>query len=343
MATDSYSSCATAQKTHSFPRRLTEEELDRIALTAPILITRYDTYRRCVYISPNSGRFTAKPASWFLGRSLDEYHGYPSEFLSAISGSIQRIIETGEVQVFETSLLKPSGTRRYAHHQCPEFDDNGSLVSIVSFAIDISDKHNSQVRLQQILEEQNSFLAMLAHELRNPLVAVLSGLQALDRALSAESAQRVREVMHKEVTHITRLIEDLLDTARIETGALGYRKRESSPNECLSLASEIVQPVLNNASQILRTLNNTSDLLVWADPNRVAQVVSNLLHNASKFSPRGSVITLRASAYHETVQIEVLDQGSGIRAEDQSSIFERYVKGRSDTESSSSGLGLAGW
>jgi len=226
------------------PHHLTDEELDRIALTVPILITRYDTQARCIYISPDSERFTAKPPSWFIGRSLKDYHNYPIEFISANRHSIERILETGESQTFEISLEKPSGVRRRIHHQCPQFDENGSVISIVSFSIDITDKHNAQLQLERTVEEQSSFHAMLAHELRNPLVSLLSGLQTLDRAPPPEVAQRVRQIMHKEITHITRLIEDLLDTARVETGALTYRRRSCTVEECLNFGINLVQPII---------------------------------------------------------------------------------------------------
>lgn len=190
------------------------------------------------------------------------------------------------------------------------------------------------------MEEQISFHAMLAHELRNPLVAVLSGLQALDRTPPSDVAQRVREVMHKEITHITRLIDDLLDTARVETGALTYKKRACTVEECINFAVAIVQPVIKNADQSLKVSNHAPSALLWADPNRIAQVISNLLHNASKFSPHGNTIAVCARVLNGEALIEISDQGRGIAIEDQGSIFETFSKGHQDTESSSSGLGL---
>ena len=319
---------------------LTAEELDKIAVTFPALITRYDTDERCMYVSPSSERFTAKPASWFIGRPLSDHHNHPPEFLSAIRRSIQELLKSGESQIFETSVEKPWGVRRCVHHHCPEYGADGSIVSIMSFMFDITDRHASQIRLERTVQELSGFLAMLAHELRNPLVAMQSGLQALDRTPSPESAQRVREVMHREITHITRLIDDLLDTARVETGALKYRKQLCRLEECLTLACEIVRPVLANATQTLHVSTCDTSISLWADPNRIAQVVSNLLHTASKFSAPGSAIVLRVRIDSREVQIEVSDQGRGIHFEEHCSIFERYAKGCENPESPGSGIGL---
>jgi CheY-like chemotaxis protein len=146
--------------------------------------------------------------------------------------------------------------------------------------------------------------------------------------------------MHSEITHITRLIDDLLDTARVETGALKYRKQVCRLEECLALACEIVLPVLENAKQTLSVSAYDTSISLWADPNRIAQVISNLLHNASKFSAPGSTVALRVRIETGEVRIEVSDQGQGILLEEHRSIFERYAKGCEAPESSSSGIGL---
>ena len=324
----------------SRPRRLSDEDLDALAMTIPIVIKRYDPNLRCIYINSDSERFTHKPPSWFIGRHLDDYEGYPQEFVSAIKNSIHRILETGEPQIFEASLPKPNGIRRRIHHQCPEYNEEGALVSIVSLSIDVTEKHDSTTRLEKTLSEQNEFLAMLGHELRNPLSAVSNGLHALEREPSQEISKTVREMMRKELTHITRLIEDLLDTARLETGALKYHKTECHLQDCLDLALDIVRPVIHQAEQKIMLTGDSSDIHIFGDTNRLAQAISNLLHNASKFSRRGTSISIIVDVIDGALRIDVADQGIGIPPHIQEKIFERYTQGRRDHDSRSSGIGL---
>lgn len=321
-------------------RRLTESELDLLSAGLPFLITRYSLSHRCIYVSQNCEQVTAKPRSWFMDRKLDQYHGYSADFISAIRQSIGRIIESKAVQSFETSLEKPWGTVRYIHYQAPEYDADGTLVSVISFAIDITEKHNSFVGMQRAVREQNHFLSMMAHELRNPLAALLSGLEALDRRPSVEVADRLRHIMHRKVTHITRLIDDLLDTARLETGSLKYQREVVSLEECLSLACQVTGPAYRSAGQSLNRDSGHGDILVNVDSCRISQALSNLLHNASKFSPRDSTIILKTSVEGEVAQIDIIDRGQGVGDEVRESIFNRYSRGTAECPLSAPGLGL---
>jgi signal transduction histidine kinase/CheY-like chemotaxis protein len=319
---------------------LTPGELDSLAAVVPILLKRYDVTGTCTYISVGSERFTSKPREWFIGRNLENYDAYPDEFLNAIKGSIGRILPTGEPQIFETTLEKPWGTTRRLHHHCPERNRKGEIVSVLSASFDITEKYNSWVKLERAVQEQRHFLAMMAHELRNPLAAVMSGLETLDRCPAENVAKKVRGTMHREITHITRLISDLVDITRLETGVLQCSMKPHDLTESLQLACSITQPVFRNAEQTLLFSDESSEVIINGDSCRLAQAVSNLLHNASKFSSGRSTIELSTRVVGEVVQIDVSDHGRGIPVLEQERIFQRYQQCSSVASSEHSGHGL---
>jgi signal transduction histidine kinase/ActR/RegA family two-component response regulator len=320
--------------------RLSTEELDKVSQTVPILIKRYDTERRCIYISPGSERFTAKPVSWFIGRCVADYEGHPAGFLEALNNSITKILTTGEPQNFETTLEKPWGTVRQVHYHCPEYDDLGNIVSILSIVFDVTSKHNALTELQRAVEVQSHFLAMMAHELRNPLAAILSGLEALDRGPADVIACQVRSTMHREATHIARLVEDILDSTRLETGALTYQMQGIPIDDPLNLAIATTESAYQRAGQTLTCRFHHRGAMVLADGNRVSQAISNLLHNASKFSARGAEITISSEKSGGRLFIDVEDQGGGVPKEQHEKIFERYIRGTDDRPTARAGLGL---
>jgi CheY-like chemotaxis protein len=184
----------------------------------------------------------------------------------------------------------------------------------------------------------------MAHELRNPLAAVLSGLQALDRGPQEDSAQEIRAVMHREISHITRLISDLLDTSRLDTGTLRYQITEHLLSESIDLAIDLNRHCFSNSGQQLHTKIEASDVVIQGDTSRIAQAVSNLLHNASKFSPPDCTITLATRSNEGLVEIDVIDHGGGISSLEQAQLFRRYTPGSGGRNILSpccnSGLGL---
>lgn len=330
--------CGIQHRTHG--RLLTARELDAFASIVPVLLKRYDPMGRCIYISEGCKRFTARPREWFIGRSLDNYVGYPPGFIDSLKRSMERVRQTKEIQVFETSLDKPWGSTRWMHNHCPEFDENGEVVSILSVTFDVTERYNAQTRLERTVEEHKHFLAMMAHELRNPLAAVVSGLETLDRSPHESAARSMRGVMLKQLTYITRLISDLLDTARLETGALNYKIEPYQINRSIELACGITESVFKRAGQALYTSFQTHDAVIMGDLSRVAQAVTNLLHNASKFSHVGGRVDLATRVVENVVQIDVTDYASGILPEYQDKIFQKYIRGDEGARSENAGLGL---
>jgi signal transduction histidine kinase/ActR/RegA family two-component response regulator len=187
---------------------------------------------------------------------------------------------------------------------------------------------------------KDEFLAILAHELRNPLAPMLNSLHVL-RA-SAEPVQRRHavSVMDRQLGHLVRLVDDLLDVSRITTGKLELRTETVKLVEALEHAVERVQPEIQHKTQELVVDVGDDDLIVSGDAMRLTQIFSNLLQNASKFSERGGNISVRAERSGGEAVVSVRDNGDGIAPELLESIYDLFLQGDRSLERRQNGLGI---
>ena len=187
---------------------------------------------------------------------------------------------------------------------------------------------------------KDEFLAILAHELRNPLAPMVNSLHVM-RA-SAEPAQRRHAVavMDRQLGHLVRLVDDLLDVSRITTGKLELRTESVKLVEALEHAVERVQPEIQHKNQQLSVEVSGDDLIVSGDAMRLTQIFSNLLQNASKFSERGGNISVRAERSGDDAVVSVRDNGDGIAPELLESIYDLFLQGDRSLERRESGLGI---
>lgn len=187
---------------------------------------------------------------------------------------------------------------------------------------------------------KNEFLAVLGHELRNPLMALRAGLQLLEREADGSKAGVIRERMGTQVLHLSRLIEDLLDVSRIDQGKIALRLERVSLQAVLESAIDTSRPKIDAGLHALTV--DLPDETAWiaGDFTRLSQVVSNLLTNAAKYTPSGGEIRLSARLEADTVEIEVEDNGVGVPPEMQERIFALYTQVPGPDTRSSEGLGI---
>jgi signal transduction histidine kinase len=187
---------------------------------------------------------------------------------------------------------------------------------------------------------KNQFLAVLGHELRNPTMALGAGLNLLERRGEGAAGKVIRDEMRKQVSHLSRLIEDLLDISRIDQGKIALRKERMSLQPALDFAVEASRPQLEAGRHALT--RDMPDEPIWlnADYTRIVQVISNLLINAAKYTPPGGQIRLTARVLDGFAEIEVADNGIGIPDDMQAKIFELFAQVRSPTDRAQEGLGI---
>ncbi|RYD80949.1 MAG: response regulator, partial [Verrucomicrobiaceae bacterium] len=199
---------------------------------------------------------------------------------------------------------------------------------------------------EQALQEQdrrkNEFLAMLAHELRNPLGAITNALEVQEVATSAQDKHWAREVMNRQTGQLARLVDDLLDVSRITSGKIRLHKTLLDAAPILDHAVGAVRPLLGERKHKLHTDYDRSGtaLPLEADPSRLEQIVLNLLTNAAKYTESGGTIWLCSDCEGDEVVISVRDTGIGIAAEALPQMFELFTQGERSLSRSEGGLGL---
>lgn len=223
-----------------------------------------------------------------------------------------------------------------------EFTEEDEAILVQLAAIASAGIENAYL-YEQVREQdrrKDEFLATLAHELRNPLAPVRNGLAVLKLAPSMEATVRTREIMERQVEHMVRLIDDLLDVSRITSGKVQLKKERVDVRTVLDAALELSRPLIEENQHRLFISSPKESLLLDADPTRMAQVVSNLLNNAAKYTSKGGRIELSAERDGSEVIIRVRDNGVGLTSEALPEVFELFSQVGKTLDRSQGGLGI---
>ena len=204
---------------------------------------------------------------------------------------------------------------------------------------EVSDRMQAEERLRDADRRKDEFLATLAHELRNPLAPLQNALNV--RRLAAPDTEDVlRDTMERQLALLVRLIDDLLDVARISRGKLVLRKAPTTLQDVLSAAVELAMPLIESGGHSLALHLPDTPLELHADASRLAQVFANLLNNAAKYSDAGSAIELHAAQDGDSVLVRVRDRGIGLAPEQLEGIFELFTQADTAIERARGGLGI---
>jgi PAS domain S-box-containing protein len=191
---------------------------------------------------------------------------------------------------------------------------------------------------RQANRRKDEFLAMLGHELRNPLAPILTALELMQ--LRGMGGAREQKIIERQVKHLVRLVDDLLDVSRITRGKVELKKEPIELSVVLAKAIEMASPLYEQRSHRLSVDVTREGLLVEADPVRLAQVLANLLTNAAKYTEPGGQVVVTARREHGELVVSVKDNGMGISSEMLSSVFELFVQGERTLDRSQGGLGI---
>ena len=186
---------------------------------------------------------------------------------------------------------------------------------------------------------KDAFLAMLGHELRNPLAPIIASAALLRDEVAGAPAARV-EVIERQARHLDRLVSDLLDASRVTSGKVTLRKAPTDTRDVASKASEMTRPAMDMKRQTLELDLPGDPAMVDGDEARLSQVLSNLLNNASTYSPALTRITLSIKLTGQEIVTEVADEGMGMSAATLASAFDMFVQGSRSQEIAPAGLGL---
>jgi PAS domain S-box-containing protein len=216
----------------------------------------------------------------------------------------------------------------------------GLATTIVNGTLrDVTERRTSEEALRAASEHKDRFLATLAHELRNPLAPLRYAAELLGSA-GSEDLNWSRDVIERQVAHLTRLIDDLFDISRITREIMGIEKRRVELTEVLQAALETCRPAIAQSDQQLIVHMPSEPIYVFGDAVRLTQVVVNLIKNASKFTGPAGRIRVTAARRGAEGSVEVEDTGIGIRAEDLPHVFDAFFQGQSHETGAPGGLGI---
>ena len=220
------------------------------------------------------------------------------------------------------------------------YDSDGRLRGFAKVTQDLSQREHAR-ELEKTAQRVNEFIAMLAHELRNPLAPIRSALQVMERLPATDPAQAaMRATIERQSTQLTRIVDDMLDIARITRGTLKVERRVVDLADVVERAVETAKPALEHGKHSLRVEVPGERIAVEGDLRRLTQVVANLLTNAARFTPSGGSIAVSARRQGSDAVLSVRDNGRGIPAESIDSIFGMFVQGKEPVHRVGGGLGI---
>lgn len=220
----------------------------------------------------------------------------------------------------------------------PWRDESGVVTSWFGISTSVHEMKQLMERLRDADRRKDEFLAMLAHELRNPLAPLINALNV--RRLSGHGDEPLHGLMERQLAVLVRLIDDLLDVARITRGRMELHREATTLQEVLAAALETVEPQISQGRHDLRLNVPEAPLGLHGDPMRLSQVFANLLNNASKYSEPGSPIELTAASREGQVEVSVRDHGIGLDPTGGNDIFELFVQTDTSVGRTNGGLGI---
>ncbi len=201
------------------------------------------------------------------------------------------------------------------------------MIGAVNVLVDISDRKRAEDSLREADRAKNEFLATLAHELRNPLAPIRAAVKILQlNSKPSSDSQAALGVIERQTRQMTRLIDDLLDIARISSNKLELRREDIVLRDVLEAAVETSRPLIELRGHRLTVKAPAAPIHLYGDLVRLAQVLSNLLNNAAKYTERGGCISLTATRQQNQIVIKVRDTGIGIKADVLPRIFEMFTQ-----------------
>jgi PAS domain S-box-containing protein len=290
------------------------------------------------------------PRGSFEGTFEDWAKRVVPEDRAAVEAEVQRCMNERREQVeYEFRVVLPNGSRRWLIGKARFFfAPHGVPIRMVGINIDIHDRklmeeqlRQSEERLKEQDRRKDEFLALLAHELRNPLAPLRNGLQML-RLTSGQgdAAVRAQAIMERQLVHMVRLIDDLMDISRISQNKLHLQIERVSLTDIIECAVETARPLIDAAKHTFTVTLPKAALVLDGDLTRLAQVFSNLLTNSAKYTPPGGRIALEAAVECDELVITVRDSGIGIPADYLPRIFDMFSQADRADERASGGLGI---
>lgn len=294
-----------------------------------------DRHWTVTYMNTEGLRLSGRTASQAIGHH--HWHVWSELVDSDPYLLYRRVMETRHPETMEFEFTYPDRHTAWLELRAYPVMDNGMAVLIR----DVTDKREAEAKLRDADRRKDEFLAMLAHELRNPLAPIGAAAQLLRMAkLDEGRVKQTSEVIARQVSHMTGLIDDLLDVSRVTSGLIDLDKVALDMQQVVLEAVEQVSPLIRARNHELTIRQTPHSAIVCADKKRLVQVIANILNNAAKYTPEGGHLTLSTAVQDSQVLIEVIDNGIGMTPEMTKHAFDLFAQAERTSDRSSGGLGL---
>jgi PAS domain S-box-containing protein len=292
--------------------------------------------------------FHGLPPGSFSGKVEDFARLIHPKDSDRVSKALAAALDDGAPYEVEFRAVRPCGDVRWLSTSARVIcDADGKPLRMLGATIDTTDRKRLEEELRRRAEEltqadrrKDEFLAMLSHELRNPLAPILNAVTIMRARPDRERGERAREIIDRQTRHLARLVDDLLEVSRIRQGKIDLCREEVEVAAVFEQSLAISRPLLEQRRHDLYVSLPLEPIFLEADPVRLAQVIVNLLNNAAKYTDEGGRIWLGARRQSSEVIISVRDSGRGISAQMLSHVFDLFVQGERTLARSEGGLGI---
>ena len=319
--------------------REVEGRFEAMMTHAPLVVCAKDRDGRYLMVNQLFCDFAGIARADILGKTDREVFSPDHAAASTLHDEV--VLSSRRPCEFENTVELAGRTITFLMIKFPLFDADGQVIAVCGIANDITDRMEAEAALKDADRRKDEFLAILAHELRNPLAPMRLALEMLrTRDGDHARAERAMDVIGRQLAHLVRLIDDLLDVSRITRGKLELRRGRVLLQDILRTAIETSRPMTDAAFHTLHVTMPDAPIELYADATRLSQVVSNLLSNAAKYTPRGGQITLEAARHGDEIVVSVSDSGIGLAPGNLDKVFEMFAQVDPLTTRSHGGLGI---
>jgi PAS domain S-box-containing protein len=323
-------------------QRESEDRFRTLADATPVLIWGSDTDRRCDYFNKQWLDFT--------GRSADEEQGegwslgvHPDDRKRCLR-TYSQAFDARRPFTMEYRLKRHDGEYRWVINTgVPRFTPDGTFSGYIGSCIDINDRKRTEEELRQSDRRKEEFLAVLSHELRNPLAPIQTAVDLLEESgTSKAGSERELAMIKRQLGNLKRLVDDLMDISRVSRGKIELRKELVDLAAVIDGAVEAVRPLFDEHRQEFQVSIPEQSIFLEADSTRLEQILLNLLINTSKYTPQGGRIWLDVEQCQREVGIRVRDTGIGIEPDLLPKVFDLFLQGerRAGRSHEGGGIGL---
>jgi len=335
MATD-ITSRKRAQQDFDNLRRMYEA----ILTNTPDLAYVWNLEHRFIYANEGLLRMWGKTWDEAIGRNCLEL-GYEPWHAAMHDREIEQVVATRQPVRGEVPFNGSFGRRYYDYLLVPVIGASGEVEAVAGTTRDVTERKQLEGSLIDADRRKDEFLATLAHELRNPLAPIRNAVHLLKSGSpTGDNVRMAREIIDRQVHHMVRLVDDLMDVSRITIGQVNLRNERIDLRRVLDDALEASAPAIESGKHRLVVEISGDVPQLEGDATRLSQVFQNLLDNAAKYTPSGGTITLHAESRGEQIVVSVRDTGIGIASDSQPRVFELFTRVQSNDGIKTSGLGI---